>query len=118
MWEWEKGGATPPEFDGRCVVCGHVMQEMSHKSGPGVRESGEEKAENLHRMPGGVLELHAYKSEDLQRKVFEGGREIERPKTMASKRDRNAALGNAVVPQQIYPILAAIKQIDDALQSA
>lgn len=29
--------------------------------------------------------------------------------------DRFKSLGNAVVPQQIYPILAAIKQIDDAL---
>jgi DNA (cytosine-5)-methyltransferase 1 len=29
--------------------------------------------------------------------------------------DRLKALGNAVVPQQIYPILAAIKQIDDML---
>lgn len=31
-----------------------------------------------------------------------------------SRVDRLKALGNAVVPQQIYPILAAIKQIDDA----
>jgi DNA (cytosine-5)-methyltransferase 1 len=30
---------------------------------------------------------------------------------------RSIALGNAVVPQQIYPILAAIKQIDDALEA-
>ncbi|WP_199614685.1 DNA cytosine methyltransferase [Paenibacillus alkalitolerans] len=30
--------------------------------------------------------------------------------------DRLKALGNAVVPQQIYPILAAIKQIDDMLK--
>lgn len=29
--------------------------------------------------------------------------------------DRLKALGNAVVPQQIYPILAAIKQIDEAV---
>ncbi|WP_240415003.1 DNA (cytosine-5-)-methyltransferase [Paenibacillus periandrae] len=29
--------------------------------------------------------------------------------------DRLKALGNAVVPQQIYPILAAIKQIDDMM---
>lgn len=30
--------------------------------------------------------------------------------------DRVRSLGNAVVPQQIYPILAAIKQIDDMLR--
>jgi DNA (cytosine-5)-methyltransferase 1 len=29
--------------------------------------------------------------------------------------DRLKSLGNAVVPEQIYPILAAIKQIDDML---
>lgn len=31
-------------------------------------------------------------------------------------KDRMKALGNAVVPQQIYPIIAAIKQIDDMLK--
>lgn len=31
--------------------------------------------------------------------------------------DRLKALGNAVVPAQIYPILAAIKQIDDLIRS-
>lgn len=30
--------------------------------------------------------------------------------------DRSKAIGNAVVPQQIYPILEAIKQIDDLMQ--
>lgn len=30
--------------------------------------------------------------------------------------DRTRALGNAVVPDQIYPILAAIKQIDEVMQ--
>lgn len=29
--------------------------------------------------------------------------------------ERSEALGNAVVPQQIYPVLAAIKQIDDLM---
>lgn len=33
-------------------------------------------------------------------------------------KSRSIALGNAVVPQQIYPILAAIKQIDDLLSSS
>jgi DNA (cytosine-5)-methyltransferase 1 len=32
--------------------------------------------------------------------------------------DRLKSLGNAVVPQQIYPILAAIKQIDDLINAA
>lgn len=32
--------------------------------------------------------------------------------------DRLKALGNAVVPQQIYPILAAIKQIDDMMEES
>lgn len=32
--------------------------------------------------------------------------------------DRLKALGNAVVPHQIYPILAAIKQIDDLINAA
>lgn len=31
--------------------------------------------------------------------------------------DRLKSLGNAVVPQQIYPLLAAIKQIDDLIRS-
>lgn len=33
-----------------------------------------------------------------------------------NRMERSRALGNAVVPQQIYPILAAIKHIDDLLQ--
>lgn len=32
--------------------------------------------------------------------------------------DRLKALGNAVVPQQIYPVLAAIKQVDDLIRQS
>lgn len=35
---------------------------------------------------------------------------------VSNRVERCRALGNAVVPQQIYPIIAAIKQIDDLMQ--
>jgi DNA (cytosine-5)-methyltransferase 1 len=36
---------------------------------------------------------------------------------ISDRLDRSKALGNAVSPNQIYPILAAIKQIDDLIRS-
>lgn len=52
---------------------------------------------------------------------WSGGWDISKPRVLGvgnglpNRAHRTKALGNAVVPAQIYPILAAIKQIDDML---
>lgn len=70
------------------------------------------KQEIQRRKDGGSIEDWSRRSMLFEPKLLRGYHGF------PSGMDRNRALGNAVVPQQIYPILAAIKKIDDILHAA
>ena len=72
------------------------------------------KESNLRNMWGTILAKGFSQTQDLQYKLLERIREIERNEKVASSRvDRLKGLGNAIVPQCAFIILNQIKQIMD-----
>jgi DNA (cytosine-5)-methyltransferase 1 len=87
---------------------------LAHTNGEHVERDIQKKIQRQQGLPSihdtGSVEDWSRRSNEFEPKLC---RSLTRfPRGM----DRLRSLGNAVVPQQIYPILAAIKQIDDMIK--
>lgn len=115
MRKFSEGREASPKIDGAASLCINALQKMSRQSRPGTWKPSEEKNKKLCDLQNGVLPEPQHKEQDLQQRMFDNDWKNERQQKVESGAKRIKALGNAVVPQQIYPLLAAIKQIDDML---
>jgi DNA (cytosine-5)-methyltransferase 1 len=101
------------------------LLEVPCQGRPTPRQSAGAKSEGLHRVSQGVQWIHPFEGEDLRQAVLERDWTPERIEAMVrlwesepniprvasgvpNRVDRLRALGNAVVPAQVYPILLAI----------
>lgn len=106
-----------PHRRDRVFIVGHLSDSGSigHKGDERLREDKEKIREWRTRPFRPAPKL--FDDVDWKERARESGF-LGRNDVVPNRMDRIKALGNAVAPAQIYPILAAIKQIDDWMNAA
>jgi DNA (cytosine-5)-methyltransferase 1 len=120
----EYDGLSAPKVRGSVAQTSRNKQEgtdkASQSSGDGESRNSQDVADTDKQRPQGLRELRERAGEWL---AWQGGEPIDRiwqsepavgrvAARIPSRVDRLKCLGNAVVPQQVYPVLAAIAELE------
>jgi len=119
MW-YDGRKIEPPSYRTESGQGDDFMHSMSHRYSHERWKLGQriEKEKELCNMWVDIYSKPFKETQDLQSEMLERIREIERnEKVESSRMDRLKGLGNAIVPQVVFEIFKAIKELDEQNKS-